>query len=187
MLDRTKTLRELTPAYRQAVRAALPAGVSPTDEAKFWAALEQLVADYSGLVNQRKRRPPKAELKRWKRVAELLDELGDELRGVRDQPRWDEMLKPLKDASAVSVAGYAQLTESMMRGRGIAQNFLYGGILDLWRDLGQPLRYSKNASQPVGPLIRFFVACASPLLGEDMPTPRGVADVIDRNRKPRSR
>lgn len=194
MLDRANIFdgntRELSPAYRRSVGETLPTNMTPTQEAAFWPALAQLIADYSALVERRQQRPTKRELDRWQRIGELVDELGKELRAVRDQTRWNaaepmlanrtlEALAPLKEGSAAHVAGYAQLNESTMRGRGVAQNFLYGAILDLWRGLGQHMRYSKKASQPVGPLIRFFTACAAPLLGDDMPTARGVADIID--------
>jgi hypothetical protein len=195
MLDHTDAnTGELAPEFRRAIRETLPAGLSPADEAAFWPALAQLNANYATLVERRQQRPAKRELlERWQRIGDLVDELGKELRAVRRDAadpmltkRTLELLTPLKDASAARVAAYASINTASSKGRGVAVYFLYGGILDLWRSLGQEIRYSKNDGKPVGPLIRFFSACVAPMLGDHMLKPGGIADAIDRERKLRA-
>ena len=49
---------------------------------------------------------------------------------------------------------------------------LYWGVMRVWTDrLGGELRYSTEGPTHHGPLIRFFVVCVEPILGEQMPRP----------------
>ena len=146
----------MTPSGRRCRPAS-----SAADEEAFWRALTDTVAGDFAMVERRRRRPAKGELERWKRIGELVDELGKELRAVRRQTRWDaadpmlsnrtlEALAPLKSAAEAHVAAHAAIYRASSKGRGVAQHFLYGAILDLWRGLDQPIRYSKKLGKPVG-------------------------------------
>ena len=65
---------------------------------------------------------------------------------------------------------------------------LYWGVMRVWTDrLGGELRYSTEGPTHHGPLIRFFVACVEPILGEQMPSISTIADIIDRERNARAK
>jgi hypothetical protein len=65
---------------------------------------------------------------------------------------------------------------------------LYWGVMRVWTDrLGGELRYSTEGPTHHGPLIRFFVVCVEPVLGEQMPSISTIADIIDRERKARAK
>jgi hypothetical protein len=66
------------------------------------------------------------------------------------------------------------------------REFLYWGVLRVWIErLDGQLKYSLSPKgEPIGPLVRFFIACVEPVL--DAETPRvGIPDIIDRARRHR--
>jgi len=38
----------------------------------------------------------------------------------------------------------------------------------------------KGGSSPYGPLVRYFVACAEPILADQTPGPHGIEAIVDR-------
>jgi hypothetical protein len=65
-------------------------------------------------------------------------------------------------------------------------------VLEIWTDVvGGDLKYSRptrrgdkagRSGPPGGDLIRFFLACVEPILGDDTPSVHGVAAIIKRKR-----
>jgi hypothetical protein len=182
---------ELDPGYRAAIIAALPDNVCPTGE--FWRELAAIVGGYFNMTQRRQRRPPKRELIRWRKIAALTDELGHELRKIRRETplsidplrstRALSALWPVKDLAEAHVAGYQTINEASRGRNNPHRKFLYGGVLDLWRGLGQGLQYARSSNgTPHGPLIRFFAAVVEPVLGDEAPGAHGIAEIIDRER-----
>ena len=189
--------RELAIGYRRDVAAALPAGLDPP--AEFWVELADIVADYF-IVAENRSTWSQQDLARLQRIVALIDELNAEIRATDRGPalsQWGlisgRLLSTLWPARAfveTSIAGHQDITTAFHgRGNPHRQIMLYDRLLDLWhRRLEQPLRYRRaetNKGMPGGPLIRFFAACIGPVLGEDAPTLRGIAKIIDRARDPR--
>lgn len=60
--------------YKRTVRKAFPRGTEPTEV--FWLALADMVSKFRIMQKCRAmRRPPAAEIKRWKRIARLAKEV----------------------------------------------------------------------------------------------------------------
>ena len=166
---------EIAADYQRDVAAALPPGVNPSEE--FWRELAAAVAGYLTLSRNRKRRPPKHELERWRKITALINELGKELRDTRLAKLGETALQPIRDLAEAHVAGYQSINAGF-HGRDPHRQFLYGAVLDLWcRHLGQKLGYTKD-----GPPVRFFTACVSPILGDDTPTTHGIATIVNREK-----
>jgi len=64
---------------------------------------------------------------------------------------------------------------------------MYIGLLRIWTDIieGKPtFNRPPNGGPPYGPLIDFFRACLTPILGDKTRGAHGIADIIDRVRDP---
>jgi hypothetical protein len=64
---------------------------------------------------------------------------------------------------------------------------MYIGLLRIWTDTigGKPtFNRPPQGGQPYGPLIDFFCACLTPILGDKTRGAYGIADIIDRVRDP---
>ena len=184
----------LTDQYRNAVAAALPAGVSPPDE--FWRDLAGAIGTFLSLQQHRTDRPAKLELKRWQNIDRLVSELADELCTIR-RTRWSDSdfdqgapevalaaLWRIKRMAEAGTLGHRMIGASFRARNNPYRQILYGNVLDLWRRrLGQGLGFSRSDQGPHGPLIRFLCACIGPVLGDDTPTASGFASIIDRERK----
>jgi hypothetical protein len=170
----------LEPAYRRAVAAALPAKVDPPPE--FWAGLADAAAGYFMITRGHQSRA--RDLPRMQQIAALIDALDV------DQLALDQRFSPAlrQEASRtlialrdrVEVHILAGSTASAFKGRRNPHHaLLFGALLDLWRGLRLPLGYSQGAR---GPLIRYLLAAAGPILGDDMPKVRTLGAIIDRER-----
>jgi hypothetical protein len=171
------TTNVLTEAHRAAIAAAIPAGVTASPE--FWHELEETIAGYRVFRARREHYDTDGERRKWRRlekaVAALAPQLGEKL--VLEFKR-----KAYAYAAWLDTAGAYRGTKNPDR------EFLYAGVLRGWTDhLGGKLQYSTSKKCPAyGPLVRFFVACVKPILGDDTPT-SGIADIVDRERKERDR
>jgi hypothetical protein len=58
-------------------------------------------------------------------------------------------------------------------------------VLGTWMKIGGELKYSRNPNSKKlgGPLVRFFGAVTSPVLGADAPALESIKDIIDREKK----
>jgi hypothetical protein len=64
---------------------------------------------------------------------------------------------------------------------------MYIGLLRIWTDIiGSKPTYNRSplGGPPYGPLIDFFRACLTPILGDKTRSAYGIADIIDRVRDP---
>ncbi len=60
---------------------------------------------------------------------------------------------------------------------------LFSCVLKVWTDdLGAELKVSNSSGKTTGPLIRFFDAAVSPILGRETPKPNSVRDIVKRER-----
>ena len=170
----------LTDAYVLSVKGALPDNICVTDA--FWRELTSIVTNYSMLRQNRARRPPAAEIKRWQRIALLATKLDAELPARSSDVLPDPMA--YRRLAESQIAGYQALNEGFNRKRNLHDVTLHRWTLDLWHQgLGQPLGTSrdKNDGKISGPLVRFFVACTAPLLDKPLKV-RGVAEIVTREK-----
>jgi hypothetical protein len=184
----------LTADYRTRVAAAIPSGVVVPDE--FWTSLTEIIVGYVSFDRHYRRYPIAAERKRWKRIGDAVETLGVDLRRLRRETPWSDPdpLWPNRALAALwevreKVEGKAKYHGTFGRRQNSHRNFLYGGVLDCWIQLGRELRRSrdpKNKNKAGGPTVRFFVACVAPVLGEKMVGPEGIVDIIKREKKGRA-
>jgi hypothetical protein len=180
--------------YRRAVEASLDRqDVCLTDQ--FWSELESVIRTFLSLQEHHIRTPPRKERARWRRIAELANDLSGELRGLRRQILWTQrpnlarFLKELwevRDSADARMAGYGMIVEAFRHGNP-HRWFLYASILDLWLWLGGKLQYSMSPEgRPHGPLVRFVEACANPILVKPLKA-SGISAFIDRRKGKRRR
>jgi hypothetical protein len=188
VINRTDVLYDLNTAelaaeYKRAVAAAIPDGTIVP--AAFWTDLANAVADYV-IQTDEDERPRKFILESMREIGKLIDQLGEELRLIRQV-----QLEPL-DASIhlLSALGPARVEVELHagrygrmiaahRGHNPHQQELYSAVIQLWAyTLGKRFRCAKN-----GPLVRFFLACVGPVLGDDAPKASGVPDIVGREKK----
>jgi hypothetical protein len=164
----------------------------------FWRDLEGAIAAFLSLQQRRTDRPTKLNLKRWQNIDRLVTKLAGELRTIRSPRRgggdfdFDQLapdralvaLWPIKRKAEAGMLGYQMIGAHFRARNNPHRQALYGDVLDLWRHLGQELRYSRSEQGiPRGPLIDFLGACIGPVLGAATPTASGFATIIGRERK----
>jgi hypothetical protein len=176
---------KLSPDHRAAIAAAVPSKLMPDDTT--WAELEQIVEGFRTLKRRRQRHPIPRELARWNRLAALNAELIAQLCQIPVEP-WRtatlESLSKAADRIAVRRDYYATLSTAFARKRDPDKQFLYWGVLDVWKGLGGELKFSTDRhGLPSGPFVRFFHACVAPILGNETPSASGIADIIRRARR----
>jgi hypothetical protein len=167
---------DFTQAYREAVAAAIPAGVKVPEQ--FWGVLRTKIELFLQMHDRRLRAP--LSRRRWARIGRLVEELGAEMRIERQTTPWAyyDPLWPNRALAGLweikskvdAYAGYFQIAaEAFSRGHDPHRECLYQSVLDLWwAELGQWIGYSTDADtyQRGGPTVRFFRACVEPLLGQ---------------------
>jgi hypothetical protein len=141
--------------------------------------------------------PPKRTRDRWRRIDKLAADLNAELMLSVLETLNDADLREkfhaliIEQQSCIAalkkMRRQANLYVDMLDTRGHVRyrQSLYNDVLQVWTGIvGGELKYSrpKGGGEPNGPLIRFFAACLAPILGDQMPSPRGIADIIDRAR-----
>jgi hypothetical protein len=177
----------LTCTYRRTVEAALPRGAAREN---FWADLRKAVETFLSFEMQRQsRKPPQQQRKHWHQVRQWAAK-GREL--LQYDPRATGLLAVLAKIDRIAAAhalGYEAISSGFGGRRDVHRAFFYAALCDLW--LGpldqDELRYSRSP-QPSGPLIRFLLACAGPVMiasGTTAPSPHTVAGIIDRERRDR--
>jgi hypothetical protein len=167
---------ELSEAYKRAVENALPTGVEPSE--KFWIDLAEVVAGFFiSEQNRASRRPPRAEIERFKRIVELATSPGKQ----------HAELATIKSLAEAQLAAYQAIQRDFSRKKNAYNDGLYIQVLDLWcRGLGQMLGVSSVEKKVPGPLIKFFSACVNPLLAKPL-TGNGIADIVDREKRRREK
>ena len=180
----------LTAEHRARIEAALPPGKVMTPEA--WADLEEVVVGYRIFETRRTTYPIVKERKHWKRLGKAVDTVAAELFAVRRCGptrtrcgairRWRRCRRYAARSRRASPASTISGAPSAA-GENPHREFLYWGVMRVWTDrLGGKLRYSNSPEGSThGPLVRFFVACVEPILGDKTPG-AGIADIIDRER-----
>jgi hypothetical protein len=199
-VDKTSDFDGLTEEHREHIRDAVP-DVEISAEA--WAELEEVLAGFCRLRSRRQ--GIKEDRRRWRHIGDLVVKLAEELRQLRrrpwsdSDPQWpDRGLRPDRVLDALREVhqeaenrGAYYATQAAFGGRqNPHRGFLHEGVLRVWTErLGGGLRFSNSPSggSPYGPLIRFFIACVAPVMGDETPQPSGVAEIIDRERRRRRR
>jgi hypothetical protein len=186
----------LTEEHQASIEAALPLGKAMTPEA--WLELNEIVVGYCFFRGRHAAYPIAAERKRWKRLGDAVKAAAVELRQIRRATPWtaSDPMWPNRALAALwevhrkveTRVAYHKIWSAFSRRKNPHREFLYWGVLRVWTDrLGGELRYSKSPNKgPSGPLVRFFMACVEPILGDKTPGV-GIADVIDREREARAR
>jgi hypothetical protein len=183
---------ELTSAYRDAVAAALPDDVKPSEQ--WWRELSSALLDYFVVQEYAAERPPMRVRKSMQSIGAMIDPLGEELRAIRRLPlslAWGDAAAQLLTALAVvkqlaarDVERYGRMIAAT-RGHDPHQQLLYDAVITLWDQLNKPVRFSrpkKAKAIPQGPMITFFKAVLKPVLGQKMPGAHGIAAIIKRHR-----
>ena len=174
--------RELAAEYRRAVAEAIPDGtVVP---AAFWTTLADAVTDYFIWQEYEAERPSKDLREKMQGIGKLIRLLGEELRSLKQVPlsldntsKLLSAMGPARSEIELHVARYSRMIAAF-RGHNPHRLQLYSAVLQLWcHELGQGLGYAKK-----GPLVRFFVACVGPILGDDTPSASGIAKVVEREK-----
>jgi hypothetical protein len=182
----------LTDEHRASIEAALPDGVTMTEEA--WADLTEIVDAYHLFKRRRTTYPIAEERKRWKRLGDAADKTSAELRQLAAEkgsaPWLDRALAALEEVSrkVEARAAFHFTWSAFGRRQNPHREFLFGGIMRVWTDrLGGELHFSRppRGGLPSGPLVRFLQACLEPVLGDDAPA-EGIADIIERERRARA-
>jgi hypothetical protein len=183
----------LTPEHCARIVAALPPDVVMTPEA--WVELNEIVVGYHTFQTRHATYPIVAERKRWGRLSRAVEAAAVELRRLRRETLWTDPDPMWPNRALAALWEVHRKVETrtaihnIWRAFGRRQNphreFLYWGVMRVWTDrLGGKLRYA-NSPEVSGPLVRFFVACVEPILGDE--TPRaGIADIIERERESRA-
>jgi hypothetical protein len=160
--------------------------------------LNEIIGNYHVLSTRREDYPFAKERKRWRRIEKLTEQLAQEMRKLRRETPWSDP-DPLLPNRVLTVLWDLHMRaqvrlewlDTLRAFRGTQDPYreaLYSGMLRVWtEDLNGQLQFSRNRQgTPTGPLVRFFIACVEPILGDE--TPRGgVADIIDRERNRRAR
>jgi hypothetical protein len=188
----------LTAEHCAAIRAAIPPHVKVPQE--FWSALDLVVTSFHTSETSRKRKPPRRELERWRRIEKNTEALARDLRAIRLEiaaegfdPFWPNRalraLWPIMHRAESALIGYGILGAGYGGRRQPHRELFYRGILDLWQiHLGQELTYSRSPEdhKPSGSLIQFFQACIAPVLGQAPPL-ETIVTIIKREKKRRRR
>ena len=161
----------LSADYRAGVAAALPRGVVASDD--FWLELSAVVAGYVISRRNRESRPAAArEIERFERIIGMATTPGE-------QPAELALIKTLAESQ---LAAHQVVSAGFQRKQNMHIEGFCFGILSLWtRELGQ----KPGVSRPGGPLVRFFNACATPLLGKPY-SASGVASIVIRQNATRN-
>jgi hypothetical protein len=161
--------------------------------------LDIIIGTYHDVLNTPREYYPSAkERKRWRRIDKLTEQLAQEMRKLRREIPWNDP-DPLLPNRVLTVLWDLHMRaqvrlewlDTLRAFRGTQDPYreaLYSGMLRVWtEDLNGQLQFSRNRQgTPTGPLVRFFIACVEPILGDE--TPRGgVADIVDRERNRRAR
>jgi hypothetical protein len=155
---------DFTSSHRAAIAAALPAGMTLHDVD--YAFLEVLFGDYLHL-RQRRAAYPFAQRKRfWAKVRKMAQGETALLAAADSYEAWHE-------------------TARCFRGqRNPHRDLLYDGVLLVWTENGGVLRFSTSRTGvPAGPLVRFFLACITPVMGAETPSVRSIPGIVRRERR----
>jgi hypothetical protein len=194
----------LSAEHRQAIATALEGHKVDLD--RVYDVLEAKIGRFQRLEEifpcKQPERPKR--IKEWKRVYKLCLDLIRALRAAekvpfRQVPSWP--IDPQRLARAVDEiqeAAETQLKWDLFVSKGFARTrhrwreYVYDTVLEIWTDVvGGDLKYSRptrrgdkagRSGPPGGDLIRFFLACVEPILGDDTPSVHGVAAIIKRKR-----
>lgn len=189
----------LTAEHRARIVAALLPRKAMTPEA--WADLDEIIVGYRIFATRHTAYPIVEQRKHWGRLGKAVNIAEAELRWLRREvarsdpdPKWrSRALTALREVrrkveAREASAGFHDVWRTFRRRSNPDNEFLYWGVMWVWTDrLGGKLRYSNSPEgAPSGPLVRFFVACVEPILGNKTPG-AGIADIIDREREARAK
>jgi hypothetical protein len=164
-------LRDLSPADRRRLRYA--------------AHRYLLGADDEGWLKGRLLKNSAA----WKQVASLAEKLQSALAHASSfHVDSHKHLRRLKMLTVLAKEATIFTGPRPSVGRNEVRNDYYARVISVWMDMGGQLKKTRNAmvaggpQVPGGPLVRFIQAVTKPVMGEDAPTPEGIASVIERQK-----
>jgi hypothetical protein len=205
----------LSAEHRQAIATTLEGRKVDLD--RVCAVLEDGVDMFRKMLKMFPGKQPERpkRLKEWKRVYKLSLDLIHALHAAEKdayrQIPWGrtEMVDPqwlprvVGALAEIKEEAETQLTWDLFFGKGFARTrdrwreYLYDSVLEIWTDVvrgklvySRPTRRGDKAGRsgpPGGDLIRFFLACVEPVLGDDTPSVYGIAAIIARERGKRRR
>jgi hypothetical protein len=156
----------LRETHREAIVATLPREVP----AAFWNELEEAIDAFLMFETRRIFRPPLERRDRWLQIAALAKNEEDDF---------------LQNYAEVRALAYGMIGAGFDRRNDPYRScFLIGTLLGLWlRYIDDDLRVSRNrdTGAPGGPLIRYIVACLTPVLGEI--SPETIKTIINREKR----
>jgi hypothetical protein len=131
-------------------------------------------------------RGDRARKNRWERITRLSKKLHSELSSCAEETFGQDMPRPFSDLLPCigRLPRYSELAAHDCAGRSkVLPRWIYQfKVLQVWADLGGKLRMSRHSrSQKVqGPLARYFLAVAEPVMGDATPSLESLRDIIER-------
>src|SRR4029434_4556936 len=149
----------------------------------FWRELETAIETYTELSDQRAKRLPARERKRYQRIEKLAHDLGHEIGMAKrrvlwtsSDPHWPDRahtaLREIKRKAESALIAHEMISAGFKGRHNQHRSNFYAAVLDLWVfHLEKKLADSTapKTNLPGGPLVRFITACADPVLGNDPP------------------
>jgi hypothetical protein len=182
-----------------AARAVLPDGKALPNEVR------ETLVEYARLYQIRIRMPPLSKDNQdWQKVARLSERLHQALKVVSeriDEPEGQKFFRRRAEATLKRLLEIKELAEEMNispKHMGVLWKIVGGeylpprlryqsDVLEVWASLGGQLRFSRSKKGPQGPLIRFFQAVTSPVMGASAPSAESIPDIIRRKKRFRGR
>jgi hypothetical protein len=131
-------------------------------------------------------RGDRARKNRWERITRLSKKLHSELSSCAEGTFGQDMPRPFCDLLSCigGLPRYSELAAHDCAGRGkVLPRWIYQlKVLQVWVHLGGQVRISRHSrSQKVqGPLARYFLAVAEPVMGDATPSLESLREIIER-------
>jgi hypothetical protein len=180
-----------------AARAVLPDGEPLPNE------MREVLVDRARLYQSRFRLHPLAKEKQnWRKIARLSERLHQALRvaskrtiecvKVAKSPREAKRTRRWLETYLEKLLEIKDLAEDMsippeVTDRRPARVWYQIFVLNIWIGLGGKLRFSRSKRGPQGPLIKFFRAVTSPVMGASAPSLESIPDIVRRQKNYRGR
>jgi hypothetical protein len=139
-----------------------------------------------------------ADRRVWEDIDAMLTRLHNTLVQVQRHELWtvggyflrDDLaaLQPLRLRAHTRVEGYNIMVRAHEHNRNPAHDWLYWRVLAIWTDcLDRKLAVSTppKGGAPYGPLVRFFTAVVTPVLGDKAPGPHAIRSIVHQERRRR--
>jgi len=186
----------LSDEHCRQIEAALPHGA---DRGSALKAIDETMRRFLSSRERRSRHPPGRRRALFERILNRISGLAADVRRLKRETLWSDPVPNWPASVLDELWNLKELTETLLeeekvlhlavRGRRDEyKELLYSGILRVWLSAGGELRHSTppEGGPPRGPCVRFFLVVVEPILGDDTPSPYGVAKIIKRHDDRRS-